>query len=250
MSHKFIHSINGVLMKYLSQVFPSQSSYNFEKAQKFELESAEQTIKEHFEEIYEKWELAKNAGSLWQGPDDLWFKGNQTLWDEFANHARGKKCLEIGSGPFGYLAPCYWIKDRVIIDPLIDFYREHEIKISGKTFFTDDIVTYNKPAEDCIDDLIGKVDGFIVCQNALDHSEDPLSIMHNISEYAAPGCYLLIWTDIWHLQGLDAGHRNITKNSVAFDKVLMGMGFEIIQTSKNIRDQNEYIEYGRIAVKK
>jgi len=56
----------------------------------------------------------------------------------------------------------------------------------------------------------------------IDHCEDPLKILHNIPEYAAPGCYLYFWCDIWHLTGLDEGHHNITHSEAMMEKIFQG----------------------------
>lgn len=226
------------------------NGFDHAEAQRYELEHNRATIKETFPELFARWQAEKRKGSLWQSANDLWFCGNEPLWSECRDHIRERKCLEVGSGPYGYLAPCYWIKNRTIVDPLIDEYRADQLRLTGSTFFTDDIKTYNLPAEEAIPALFGKVDGCIICQNALDHCEDPLAIVSTLSEYAAPGCYFLLWTDIWHLAGLDAGHRNIIRSIKAMDSLLNGLGFEILQNGADIRKADEYVEYGRIARKR
>ncbi len=223
--------------------------FNHRKAQRFEASFARKTIRPDFRRVYESWEQARAAGHLWQSADDLWFQGDAALWSRFVDYVRDRKCLEIGSGPFGYLAPCYWIKDRVIIDPLVDFYRKEEMEVLGKTFFSDDIRTLATNAETYATDLSSAVDGCIVCQNALDHCEDSFSVLENIGKYAAPGCFLLIWTDIWRLAKQDKGHRNITRSEAAMDSFLAGLGFTALKQANKIRNPDIFIEYGRIAVK-
>jgi hypothetical protein len=227
----------------------SQRDFDHAEAQRYELEHNRTTIEQTFPELFARWKAEKTKGSLWQTANDLWFCGNEALWSVYRDHIRDRKCLEVGSGPYGYLAPCYWIKDRTIVDPLIDEYRAYQLELTGSTFFTDDIKTYSLPAEEAVPALYGKVDGCIICQNALDHCEDPLAVLYMLSEYAAPGCYFLLWTDIWHLAGLDAGHRNITRSARAMDSLLNGLGFKVLQNGADIRNVDEYIEYGRIARK-
>jgi len=101
-----------------------------------------------------------------------------------------------------------------------------------------------------IPELVGAVSGCIVCQNALDHCEDALAILDVLASYAAPGCYFLLWTDIWHLHGVDAGHRNITRSAHAMDCVLRGFGFDIMGETATVRPPGECIEYGRLARKR
>ena len=93
------------------------------------------------------------------------------------------------------------------------------------------------------------MDGSLICRNCLDHCEDPFAVLFNISEYAAPGCYLLLWSDIWHLAGTDPGHHNLTKTEAMMDKIISGLGFEILRICSKIRDPSEYVEYGRLARK-
>jgi hypothetical protein len=111
--------------------------------------------------------------------------------------------------------------------------------------------TYALPGEETVPELVGAVDGCIVCRNALDHTDDPLMVLNNIADYAAPGCYFLFWTDLWHLAGLDEGHRNITKSIAVMDRLMDGLGFELLKRGATVRSEAEgYIEYGRLARKR
>jgi SAM-dependent methyltransferase len=226
-------------------------AFSHQQAQRFESTFAARLIRADFPDLLTRWQEAMQAGSLWQSSDDQWFQGDRELWDSFVAHVRTRRCLEIGSGPFGYLGPSPWIADRVIIDPLIDFYREEELRVAGSTFFTDDVRTYALPAEQVVQELVGAVDGCIVCRNALDHTDDPLTVLNNIADYALPGCYFLFWTDLWHLGGLDEGHRNITRSAPVMDRLLKGLEFEILKDGATVRSAAEqYIEYGRLARKR
>jgi hypothetical protein len=224
--------------------------FNHRSAQQYENLSARGTMRRTFPEVYAAWEREKAQGGLWHGADDQWFLGNAGLWTTFLEHVRDRKNLEIGSGPFGYLAPCHWMKRRIVIDPLIDKYRAYQIKHFGKTFWTADIETHAVPAEQVVEELRGAIDGCIVSRNALDHMADPLAALEMIGEYAAPGCYLLLSTDIWHMDGGDVGHRNITRSAAVLDGLLNGLGFDILQNGADVRDSDQYIEYGRLARKR
>ena len=238
------------LYKFTQQgAVAQQSDFKHADAQKYEFDSAKQTIREAYPNLLEMWKVAKQSGDLWQNADDQWFLGNRDLFTKFVEHVRDRKCLEIGSGPFGHLAPCWWIKDRVVIDPLVQQYRAYEIELFGESWF-DGVTLIDSQAEETISELVGKVDGFITTRNALDHCEDWLAIMNNISEYASSGCWLLLWTDIWHLAGHDEGHHNITRSVEAMDKLLHGLGFDIVQHGQLIRKPDEFIEYGRLAIRR
>lgn len=224
--------------------------FNHRSAQQYEILSARGTMRRAFAEVYSAWERERAKGGLWQGADDQWFLGDAALWTTFVAHVKDRTNLEIGSGPVGYLAPCYWMKRRVVIDPLIDKYRAYQVKRFGKTFWTGDIETHAVPAEKTVEELRGAIDGCIVSRNALDHMDDPLAALETIAEYAASGCYLLLWTDIWHVDGGDVGHRNITRSANVLDKMLDGLGFDIVQKGASIHESGGYIEYGRLARKR
>jgi hypothetical protein len=142
------------------------------------------------------------------------------------------------------------MKRRIVIDPLVDKYRAYQLRRFGKTFWTADIETHAVPAEQMVEPLRGAVDGCIVSRNALDHMADPLAALEAIGAYAAPGCYLLLWCDIWHADGGDVGHRNITRSTHALDKMLDGLGFEILQNGASFARSDGNIDYGRLARKR
>lgn len=221
--------------------------FDHTKAQRYELLSNTSTIEQHFPEVFARFQ--KTRSEPWHDPNSPWFGSDKRLWDDFVSHVRSRNCLEIGSGPWGYLLMCPWIENRIIIDPLVEEYKAAQMRVVGGTLFADDVTTYTTPAEEPIAALVGAVDGVIVCQNAIDHCEDPLAVLSNIAAYAAPGCYLLLWADIWHLDGVDAGHHNITRSSAAIDYLLSGAGFDAVRQCDQIRQDGKYIEYGVLARK-
>jgi hypothetical protein len=227
----------------------TRQAFDHEEAQRFELASAKQTIREAYPDLLRKWREMSARGARWHNADNLWFGGDVELWRRFEAHVVDRKCLEIGSGPFGFLAPATWIRHRIVIDPLIDHYRAYEEELCGESWFSG-VRTIAAPAEQVVPDLVSAVDGCIVCQNALDHCEDALAVLDGISAYASPGCWLLLWTDLWHLLGLDEGHHNITRNPSVMDKLMCGLGFEIVRRADGVRAPNEFIEYGRLCIKK
>ncbi len=96
-------------------------------------------------------------------------------------------------------------------------------------------------------ELENQIDGVIVCRNTLDHGEYPYKVLDNIGKYAKRGCYLLLWTDLYHTGGHDAGHRNITNDRDAFRDYIVKLGFRIIRGfAKTGRDT---INYGCTAIK-
>jgi hypothetical protein len=224
------------------------AAFDHAQAQRYEFAHNRIDIAEHFPRLSAALDEEMTNGGVWFKPEHHWFDNDQAFFDSFIMHIRHRKSLEIGSGPFGFLAFCPWIKDRTIIDPLIDAYRGEQLRLFGRTFF-DGVDRHAQPAETLVDSLLGRIDGCIVCQNALDHCEDPLSVLSNIGRYSSAGCYLLLWTDLWHLSGLDEGHRNITRSVDAMNALLSGLGFEIVKRGPRLRQDETTIEYGIIARK-
>ncbi len=224
--------------------------FKHHRAQKYELKSATQTMKIHFHELFEKFEHAKKTNSPYFDSNNQFFQNDDKLWNQFLDYTRGKKALEIGSGPFGFLAFTTWASERHVVDPLLDSYKNVQKELFGKTIFSNEIKGYSTPAEELIKDLVGKIDGFIVCRNCIDHTEDPWSILYNITQYAAPGSYLLFWADIWHIGGsIDEGHHSVTKNHKVIEAFLEGQGYQILKTHDGISTHGNTIDYGCVAIK-
>jgi len=90
--------------------------FNHIEAQNYEKKYADGVVLNDFLDLYKRWEECKKNGGLWQDQGNQWFQGDLKAWNKFVKYIKTKKCVEIGSGPFGFLAPCYWLKDRVIIN--------------------------------------------------------------------------------------------------------------------------------------
>ena len=72
----------------------------------------------------------------------------------------------------------------------------------------------------------------------------------SISEYAAKGCYFFFWSDLWHKEGNDEGHRNITKSPWVIEWLIEALGFEFIHGVKDQHDNDDYIEHGGVFKKR
>ncbi len=176
------------------------------------------------------------------------FFKNGYLWNKFVKYIENKTCLEIGSGPAGALIRWYWTKKRIIIDPLASEYKRLSIEKFGKSFFTDDMMLYSQNVEIYIPHLGNTIDGTIVCRNILDHCENPNKVIENMAKYAKNGCYLLLWSDIYHKKGHNEGHTNITKSKVMFENIIKKNDFEI--QYKFSLGKSDNINYGCVAIKK
>ncbi len=222
--------------------------FNHDRAQLYEFESNRRDIAEHFPRLSAALDQEIANGGVWYRPEHHWFGGDEAFFARFIDDLRDRRSLEIGSGPFGFLAFAPWIKSRIIIDPLIEKYRAEQLRLFGRTFFVD-VEMHSQPAESLLPELVGKIDGCIICQNALDHCEDPLAILSNLGRYAKAGCYLLFWSDIWHIAPPDEGHHNITRSQEAMDAIFSGLNFEIVRRGAPLRPDNSTIEYGIVARK-
>ena len=70
-----------------------------------------------------------------------------------------------------------------------------------------------------------------------------MQVLENIARYAAPGCYLLLWTDLYHPGGHDEGHRDITRDPAKFTRKLCELGFTIEYATPK-KDGRNTIHYG------
>jgi len=228
--------------------------FDYNKAQHYELEGQIyflETNREIFSNYFEVFEESRKNNRF----DDhglIDFFGSEEKWRKFCLDIRDseKICLEIGSGPMGIIARWYWVKNKILIEPLLNEYKETSLKLFGKTFLTDDIKLYSQKAEIFIKDLDNKIDGCIVSTNALDHAEDPLKILQNISKYAKKGCRFIFWSTLYYPHGYNEGHRNIVKTKEEFERILEDLGF-IIETvvPRECLPNDGNLIYGCIAVK-
>jgi hypothetical protein len=248
------NSIINILVK-LRYRYYIWKGFNHRTAQKGEFRSSIRfmTSGNKFMELVYNIEALKNRNLyeeiIYPIPHISNFFRNIEEYNAFSDDIQNKRCLEIGSGPIGFLGLMPWIKERIIIDPLLDKYKNFQLSHFGKTFFTDDIQRYSQDAETPIPSLENSINGCIVVRNALDHCANPWEILKNISQYASVGCKLLLWTDLWHLRDIGSEHRNITKDKYIFEKKLTDLGFKIENTFSDVRNGNSTIEYGYIAIK-
>jgi hypothetical protein len=215
-------------------------AFNFMIAQAHEFNSHKKWLMDNFESEY------RNLNNL-RFDIDEWFGNALHHFDTFRSHTNKRMCVEIGCGSFPDTNYLWHIKDRRVIDPLADKYRVFEEQTFGKSFF-EGFKIYNQRAEERIDELVGKVDGMIFCRNMLDHTDDPLSVLENISAYAMSGCYFLLYSDIWHFSPTGEAHRCITKSVTVMDKLLKALGFRVVLYIKPHRESN-FIEYGAVLIK-
>jgi hypothetical protein len=175
------------------------------------------------------------------------FFGNSRLeWEAFVSHITGKKCLEIGSCTSSMLSSWDTTTKRFVIEPLADKVSTWQRENIGFSLY-EGLTTYSVGADKYIESLEGIIDGAIYCRNCIDHSPNWMFILSNISAYAAPGCRLLLWNDIFHLDGTDSGHYDLTEDPNDMRRLISALGFvvkrEYINTER--RDQN----WGCFAIK-
>ena len=217
---------------------------DYKKAQEFELNWQKEYIKENFRKEFD--EFIRRKETKEHGLDSRhFFNANKNLFNEYLEHIKDKKLLEIGCGSFPMAKEAWQIKDRNVIDPLASEYNKFQINSFGLSFF-DNIKIYPYTAEEEILEFNNNVDGVIIFRNALDHSEDPLALLYRISQYAMSGCYLLFWSDIWHNDGGNEGHANITRSKEALSSFLNGLGFDKLIASNSVRNSDMFIEYGGV----
>ena len=241
-------------LKGIRHRYYTMKGFNHAVAQKGEADFWRQFVRsdENFRKLVESDSWKKDERfdyPLYTHSRMRYFFRNPESYEEFCKKNRETRCFEIGSGAVGDLVMMPWVKERIVIDPLLDVYRKTQLDSFGKTLFNEDIQSYSQEAEVFIPFLENSISGFIFCTNTLDHCADPWLVLENISRYAQPGCMLLLWTDLWHLEGLNAEHRNITKDRDMFERRLLDLGFQIERSFSDVRQDSSTIEYGCVAVK-
>ena len=81
------------------------------------------------------------------------------------------------------------------------------------------------------------------------HSPHWIFILSNIAAYMRPGSYLLIWNDIFHIDGCDEGHYDITEDVDSFKRLIVNLGFQIEREFSYALTQRNTINYGVMARK-
>jgi len=187
---------------------------------------------------------------LWSSIHHEFFNGSAEEFKSFIEKIKDKSSLEVGSGPCGLLNVLYQLKSRVFVEPLLNSYREKQLSLLGKTWFSEDVSCYSQPAEILIPELVGKIDGMVICRNCIDHAQDWKSIMNNIGQYAASGSHFLFWADLYHLNGNDDGHFNVTDDKDYFRCYIKDLGFKIKSEWEMPESERKCINLGFIAIKK
>lgn len=172
------------------------------------------------------------------------FGDEDAAWTEFLQHITKKRVMEIGPCVASELASWDIAAERYIVEPLYGQIAAYQRKVFGTTCF-EDLVCYDKPAEELIDELVGRIDGAVLVRNCLDHTPGWPFILSNIALYTTPRAYLLLWTDLYHHDGVDAGHYNLTQNKDAFRRLIENIGFRILKTYSH--SESADINFGCLA---
>lgn len=227
--------------------------------QEYERKSGLQWLREHYQKVLADYERAKDLG-IFIPPENFYSGYGDDAFQALLTHVCGKTLLEVGCGPAGCIP--MWsahVGNRILLDPLLDEYRTEVAHLVGgwRSWFTMDILYHAVQAEWHVSGLHEVVDGMILCRNTLDHCDEPTKVLDNLSEYAAAGCWLLLWTDLYKpgrdhvLKGTngiaaDEGHRNITKSRDDFERELKARGWRIARTFT--MRQPPDVDWGGIAV--
>ncbi|SRR5258706_3975801 len=225
--------------------------FDHNKAEKYELNYSKKWIDESYPSFIKEINEIKTNNTITPHYLDLFFDNNLDEWNRFVKSVRTKNCMEIASGPCG-IFPFWqnWLEgNKTIIDPLINDYYD-VVALKGQNWFDQSIIKYAVEAEELLDEYNNKIDGFILCRNGLDHCSNPYLVLENIGKYAASGCKFLFWSDIWHNQPPDEGHRQITKDINEFEKFILNNNFELIRRTPQVRPEGMTIEYGGVFIKK
>lgn len=167
-------------------------------------------------------------------------------WSAFVEHITGKTCLDVGPCAISPLGSWDVASSRHIIEPLHEKIAAWQIENLGRSAF-EGLTCHSQRAEQPVDALRGAVDGAILCRNMLDHTPQWPFVMQVISEYAQPGCRLLLWTDLDHRGTEDVGHYNITTDVGSFQRLVQSFGFRIVRTCND--PNRAELNWGCFAIK-
>lgn len=220
-------------------------------AQEYELQHAYDFMSEaFFLDLFHKYkagELNTAKGYFNELLVREFFANDVGLFREFLEKIQGKACLDIGPCVFTPLVTWHGIGPAVAIEPLGDAVCRWQRQHFGKSVF-DDLELHSVGADAFIPDFATRFDGVIHCRNMLDHTPSWPFVLSNISAYAAPGCQLLLWTDIDHRGTADAGHFDICADASQLKRLIQRLGFEIERESET-SDRLE-MNWGCVAVKR
>jgi len=172
------------------------------------------------------------------------FQDDEVLLGEFIDYTTNKNCLEIGCSCVPLINSFWWAKRNFLIEPLLPHLKNYCPDVFEHT------VNYGQSAGIKIPELVGQIDGAVVCRNCLDHTPEWAGILSNIREYTQRGAYLLLWNDIYHPFGSDAGHYNITPNVDNWKKGIADLGFRMEREVQSIdHETRKTISYGCVGRK-
>lgn len=212
-------------------LLPRKFSTPWLKAQKLELGSAISHMgKPSFEEVLEKRNSSKSGVSTGYVDPTLlseFFSDDIQVWNEFVEHIRGRRVLEIGPCLIAEIGLWDVASERIAIEPLFDEVRKYQQDKFGMTGFSN-VRVLATPAEKLVPELMGKIDGAVYVRNCIDHSPYWAFILSNISRYLAQGGQLLLWNDLTHSEGSKDRHYDICDDEEMFRNLIVSFGFEIV----------------------
>jgi len=217
-------------------------------AQDYELRHAIGFMQEdHFQNLFAQFkrgDLMMSKGQVNPLILKEFFSNDFGVWQRFADFVTGKRCMDIGPCVFSPLATWDLCGERIAVEPLGAPIVEWQRANLGMSAF-DNLALECCGGDEFIPKYEGRIDGAIYCRNMLDHTPNWPFVLGNISSYAAPGCYLLLWSDLHHHGTADDGHFDITESIDAFRRLIKSLGFEIEREFKVGRVQET--EYGCVA---
>ena len=211
-------------------------------AQEYELKHATKFMKKEFFsgliEQFKRGELHSSTGWVSEIFLKEFFDNDKSAWEAFLASVQGKVCLDVGPSVFSPLATWDGVGEAIAIEPLGDKIVALQKELFGCSAF-DGMTLKAVGADVLLPELEGRVDGAIYCRNMLDHTPEWPVVLDNLGRYAAPGCRLLLWTDVDHRGKEDAGHFNICKDASLFKTLVERRGFSVLR---------EFCDQGRAAV--
>lgn len=227
------------------------SEFNHEKAQKYELQSHVNWLKQdnNYQKILDDIKDSREGNKVKPHYLDMFFKGDLRTFNNFYRDVQYATNMEIAGGICGVM-PLWknWLSGRSIsIDPLLKECDEW-LKEQGESWF-EGIELLSIGAETFQQGMFSAVDGFILWRNGFDHMDNGERAIENTAAYAAPGCKFYFWSDIKHLGEADEGHHSVVDTPEQMEQMIQDYGWTLLHRTPNIHSPLQFVEYGGVFIK-
>lgn len=146
----------------------------------------------------------------------------------------GRTCVDVGCGCDGFVPFWKSAGKRILVDPLVEEYQKLILEESermgcpGFSWFDGCEMIPRRATEV---NLEGDV---IVFRNALDHDDDPVSLLHAALRMGRKGARLYFWSELTHHERRNDGHHEVPLTATQIIDQVRNKGWKIIRRFKAV----------------